>query len=344
VKADTSVFVASPQNRRGSRDRRNIIVTMTGRLPLNFFGISFGLAGLAGTWTTATTLHSGPKLVGDVLWAVALAVWLTLLVWYLTRPGGPAAIRADLLHPVLGPFGALVPLTGLLFAGRLTTLTGTGGRIVVGILLTVATVYAGWFLRTLLGGDLHVDHVHPGYLLPTAAAGLIGAQAAAVVGWRDLAVAAFGVGLLFWGLTGAVLLARLAIRPQLPAQVLPTMAIFSAPPAVAGNAWFAISGGRPGKIGEVFLGIMVILLLLQVLHVPAYVRIPFGPGFWALTFTTAASATYGVRWLTGTPPVLSWLLVAVASTILAVVAVATSRASARRDHHVVAVAAPVPVE
>jgi tellurite resistance protein len=50
------------------------------RLALNTFGIAFGTAGLAGTWTTASAELQSPAVVGDVLWIVAALVAATLLV------------------------------------------------------------------------------------------------------------------------------------------------------------------------------------------------------------------------------------------------------------------------
>lgn len=319
---------------------------VTGKPPLNLFGIAFGLAGLAGTWTTATAVHLAPEVFGDLLWIAAGAVWLTLLVRYFQRP----SIPTDLEHPVLGPFAALVPATGLLFGGRLAGETLLGGRILIGVMLVVGAVYAGWFLAHLLSGRLTLDDFHPGYLLPTVAAGLIAAQEAATVGWSGVAMGAFGVGVLFWGLTGAALLARLVVRP-LAGPILPTMAIFAAPPAVAGNAWFVIDGGSLGGVAQLLLGTMVVVLLLQAFVVPAYGKLPFSLGFWALTFTTAASATYGVHWLAGTAvpgwKVLAWVAVGLASGIIGTIAVASVRfvvRSARGRHHVVPIGPAVAVE
>ena len=79
------------------------------RLPLNTFGIAFGTAGLAGTWTTAGELIGAPTWTGDAVWAVAAAAWAIITVTYLRRSGRLRGIAEDLRHPVLGPFGSLFP-------------------------------------------------------------------------------------------------------------------------------------------------------------------------------------------------------------------------------------------
>jgi tellurite resistance protein len=57
------------------------------------------------------------------------------------------------------------------------------------------------------------DSVHPGYFLPTAAGGLIGANAAAQVHLHALAQASFGIGVLSWAVLGSVILNRLFAGP-----------------------------------------------------------------------------------------------------------------------------------
>ncbi|XVU21712.1 hypothetical protein ACQPZJ_31120 [Actinoplanes sp. CA-054009] len=302
-------------------------------MPLNLFGIAFGLAGLAGTWTASAAAGLVPGFVGDALWWAVLVVWTTLLTRYFAK-----ATPADLRHPILGPFAALVPTTGLLLGGRLTSTWLTGGRVVIAIMLVLATVFAGWFVAHLLSGGLDIDTLHAGYLLPTVAASLIGAQSAALAGWHAIAVGAFGVGILFWFLIGALLLGRLALRPALPGPLLPTMAIFSAPPAVAGNAWYAINGGTLDTIDLLLLGTMVPLLLVQLFLTPNYLRQPFAHGFWALTFTIAASGTYTIHWLAGEHATawrpLSWLVLAVVTILIGLIAVKSSALALRkRSHH-----------
>jgi tellurite resistance protein len=52
--------------------------------------------------------------------------------------------------------------------------------------------------------------------------------------------------------------------------------------------------------------------------IPTIAKLPFGLGFWALTFTTAASGTYGIHWLTISGVALSglWTVVILAAVTL----------------------------
>ncbi|MCK2215792.1 hypothetical protein MF672_018625 [Actinomadura sp. ATCC 31491] len=295
-------------------------MTRSTRIPLNTLGIGFGLSGLAGTWTAAASALGAPPLAGEALWAVAALAWAATLIRYGLGVRSPRDLAADLRHPVLGPFAALAPATGSLLAAHLAAYAPAAGAALVWVMLAVAAAFGAWFVAALLTAPRQAATLHGGHLLPTVAASLIAAQSLAVIGQRGAAVALLGAGVLFWLLIGAVLLARFVTGPELPAPLLPTLAIFSAPPAVAGNAWWAIAGARPGAAHEVLAGLMVALLLPHLFLLRRYARLPFALGFWAFTFTTAASATYGVRLLTSAAaPVATagaWALVAVATAVI----------------------------
>jgi len=93
--------------------------------------------------------------------------------------------------------------------------------------------------------------------LPTVAGGLVGAFAAAQVHFHSVAEASFGIGVLCWALLGSLVLNRLFFRPRLAGALFPTMAIEVAPPAVAGIAYFAITGGATGPVAEALAGPVV---------------------------------------------------------------------------------------
>ncbi|MFJ2979341.1 MFS transporter [Curtobacterium sp. NPDC087082] len=304
----------------------NTTATHHPRLPLNTFGIAFGTAGLAGTWTAAGSLLGAPTAIGEVLWAAAAIAWAVTIVRYLHRPGGLRAIGADLRHPVLGPFAALVPAVGSLLAAHLATWAPVAGAVGVWTMLALTTAFGAWFVTDLLTSPREAASLHGGYLLPTVAGSLLSAQSLAVIGHPDLAMGYFATGVLFWLLVGAVLIARFATGPAVPPPLLPTLAILSAPPAVAGNAWWTMTGGAGSVVDTALAGTMVAFLLPHAFLVRRYVRSGFAIGFWAMTFTTAASATYAVRLLStaglGTlGTVLAWVVVAVATGIVGSIAV-----------------------
>ncbi|WIX77160.1 hypothetical protein QRX50_38035 [Amycolatopsis carbonis] len=287
--------------------------------PLNLFGVAFGLSGLAGTWTAAAGTTAA---ITTAWWLVAAAVWLGSALRYGLAARTARRMLDDHAHPVLGPFAALVPITGMLLGSQLSRFAPQAGRVMVLAMFTAATTIGVRYLTRALTGRYDLDSMHAGHLLPTVAAGLIGGQSLATVGLHDAALAAFAVGMLMWVLLGAAILARLAFRPPLPDALVPTLAIFAAPPAVAGNAWFTLNGGVPDLLEHALLGVFALFFLSQLTLLPRYARLPFTHGFWALTFTIAAGGTYGIHWLTVTHVggATTWIVLAVSTTLIASIA------------------------
>jgi tellurite resistance protein len=87
------------------------------RVPLIFFGMPFGLAGLGVTWLTMADFGRVPQAVGDILLAAAAVAWLFVLVGYLRYIlSVRSALVRDLLDPVAAPFASLALITPMLLA------------------------------------------------------------------------------------------------------------------------------------------------------------------------------------------------------------------------------------
>ncbi|MCO8273962.1 transporter [Actinoplanes sp. TRM 88003] len=268
------------------------------RIPLNTFAIGFGLAGLAEAWSAAAPTLALPGWLPQVFWSIAAVAWLWLLTAHLVRGlRATQRLRDQLRHPAQGPLAALVPVIALLLGADLSRYAFTAGRIVVVVALVAAALFAGWLIGTWLQGDLELEAVHGGYLLPTVAAGLVGADAAAAVDLRLVGWAAFGVGVFFWVMMTTLIVLRIIVRPALPDALTPTLAILLAPPPVAGLAWFALAGPSAGAAPAALAGLGVVLALTQVALLPRYRRLTFSLGFWSFTFPAAAAAAFTFEWL-----------------------------------------------
>lgn len=283
------------------------------RLPFTVFAIPFGLSGIAGTWTIAGAALGVPDAIGLTLWAIAGAAWLGVLAAYTLRAlRTSGSLLADLRDPSLGPFGALAPVVAILLGGAIARVWPPAAAVLVGGGVILTGLLSAWLLAEWMVGSVGGRVFHPGNFLTVLAGGLIGAIGLAQIGARGPATVAFCVGVFFWAVLAAVVLARLTAIESLPAAIIPTLVIFSVPPSVAGIAWFAIGGDRIDWIQQTLLGLMIFLLLSQVFLVRFYARVPFGLGYWAFTFSVAAPATYGIHWLWLTRPsgwlVWSWLI------------------------------------
>jgi tellurite resistance protein len=308
-----------------SAEIASVVASSRVRPPLNAFGIAFGLTGLAGTWTEATRSLAAPQVVAEGLWVVAIGAWFVTLAIYLSRLQGIRSVGADLSHPVLGPFAALVPIPPMLLGAHLLPWVPTIAVAMILVSFVFSAVFGFWFISQLLTTTRGFDKVHSGYFLPTVAAALIGAQSLAAIGQSSLALGAFGVGVLFWLLIGGAVVARLMAGPELLSALLPTLAIFSAPPAVAGNAWWVITGGHDGVVLEILAGTMIALVAPHFFLIRRYVKLPFALGFWALTFTTAASATFTLHLLSLENAlwavIAGWVILAMATAVIGLIGI-----------------------
>lgn len=293
----------------------------------NLFGIPFGLAGLAACWSAAAGIVDPPRAVATVLWVLAAAVWLVVLVPYarqVLRGRGPAAELAD---PTFGPFTSVPSILVMLFGGALAGWSLPVGTAVFVVGLVATVLVGGYLTGQWILSDLQLASWHPGYFLPTVAGGLVAANVAAALGLPGLATFMFGYGLVCWLVLGSIVLARLFTQPMLPVVLRPTLAIELAPPAVAGNAWFAMHGGRGDGVGLMIAGYGLLMLLVQVRLIPLYRTVPFGPGFWAFAFSYLQVFTVGLHWLAAERVaglgVLTWLVLAVATGGVLLLAVPT---------------------
>jgi tellurite resistance protein len=266
-------------------------------LTANLLGVAFGMAGLAQAWSTATLLAGVPDWPGNVLWIVTAVVWLITLVGYLANVAAQRRWRTELSDRTSGPFTALIVIVPMLLGVPLAEQARGAGEVVFvcGAILTVlvgAWITGGWIT---LDGDIR--RWHPGYFLPTVAGTLLAGGGSAALGLTTLSHVLFGVGAGCFLVLASIVSQRLFAVPALPPPLLPTIAIEAAPPVVAGNAWFAINGGRVDILAGVLAGFSVLMLLVQLRLIPLYRRAPFGPGFWSFSFLAAATVTCGVHWL-----------------------------------------------
>jgi tellurite resistance protein len=298
-------------------------------IPLNFFGIPFGLLGLGDCWLVAATFGLVPVAIGRVLVAVAVAVWVVVGAAHLRGMRAHRVTLGDeLADPVAGPFASLAVITPMLAAAdALYPLSHSAGAVVVDVLIVATVVLAGWFTGQWIYRPLELAKVHPGYFLPSVAGGFVASASAGLVGQLGLAQVLFGLGMLSWIVLGSIVLGRLVLGPSLPAALMPTIAIEVAPAGVATFAAFVIDGHRVETVVRLLAGYGLLMVIAQPRLLPAYRRLSFTPSFWAFTFAWAAVVFAGMFWLGVTHPTgwraESYVALALISVFIGAIAVRT---------------------
>jgi tellurite resistance protein len=296
VASDRSDQTPGPQGgqvggRRAAAGQRRALPT----IPPNFFGISFGLAGLAEVWMLASPTLGIPIVVGRAFALIAAVVWASLMVVYLSK--GVHAVHQDWRNPIVSPFMALMVIVPTLLSGILCELTLPVGRVFVALLSSLAVAVGGWSTGQWVVNELYDECMHPGYLLPTATGGLVGSIAASEAHLHLLAQAWFGVGMVSWLLVGSIILNRLFLRPRLSPALTPTLALEAGPPMVAGVAYHALHAGPVDGFAAALGGYAILMVLLQVRLMPLYTKLSFTPAFWSFRFPAAAVGLDGIQWL-----------------------------------------------
>ena len=274
------------------------------QIPLNFFGIPFGLLGLADCWLVAAAFGLAPVAIGRVLVAVSVLTWA--LVGFMHVRGMRAhqvTLNSELSDPIAGPFISLALISPMLASAEaLYPYSHTAGIAVTDALVVTVVLLAGWFTGQWIYRPLELAKVHPGYFLPSVAGGFVASGSAALVGQTHLAEVLFGLGLVSWIVLGSIVLGRLVLGPPLPSALIPTIAIEVAPAPVATFAAFVIDGHRVDATVQLLAGYGLLMVIAQVRLLPAYLALKFMPSFWAFTFAWAAVAFAGLFWLGVTHP------------------------------------------
>lgn len=299
-------------------------------VPVSFFGIVLGLAGLGNAWRGASALWGLPHFVGETLLALAALVWFVLVLSYVQKW---LTAREDALlelkHVTLCCFVGLVGVSTLLIAGAALRYA----RPLAELLFTVGSVYtlafAIWRMGILAMGGRDPSTTTAILYLPGVAGSFVTAIVASALGHADWGQYLFGAGLFSWLAIESVLLHRLYTAPAMAPALRPTLGIQLAPPAVGAVAYLSITTGPPGLMAHAMLGYALLQALLLLRLLPWIREQPFGASYWAFSFGITALAAAPLRMIergdSGPVLLLAPVLFAAANIAIAVLAVGTIR-------------------
>lgn len=300
-------------------------------LPLPLFAAPMGLGGLGLAWREAGHVLGAPTLVGELLLALAGAVWLLIAGLHLVRAmRHPEALSGDLKHPIRSAFVGAVTIGLMIVAGGFIPYAR---GVASGLWLAAVVVHLGigvWTVRGLLTAPREAATLTPPLLIPLVGnilAPVIGAK----LGYTELSWALFGLGALLWVLIQPSIINRIATGPTMPDRLKPTLAILLAPPAVGSIALANLTqgfGAGPSAIYGLAAFVAVVLLTI----VPIFRRVPFAMSWWGYTFPSAAfsvaTSAFTAAHPSGAMVAVSWAVLVAATAIIVTVAAATLKAAA----------------
>ena len=295
-------------------------------LPLEIFGIALGLTGLGGAWAAASQLLNAPHWPEEVLYAIGAVSWISFTGVYLAQSiRRSGKLRADMEHPVSGPFIAFIPIVALLLAQHYAQYAPTVGRAAVVVFVALLALIAARLTAHWMSGEPQGAAIlHGGYFLPVVAGPFIASIGLISVGLREPGVYAFGAGLFFWFTLGAAVMYA-HIAGDRTDSLVPALSAYLASTASAAIAWLLAHPG-PGPLDtsqSLLTGVFFIMLLVQLALVGSYRRTASGMQYWVFTFPVASSSNYLIRWLeradiAGWQP-WAWAVVAIATVFVVAV-------------------------
>lgn len=287
--------------------------------PLAFFSAVMGLAGLAMALNQAHRTLGWPAEAGLAITGAAILVFILLAGFYLAKTlRFPAAVKADLNHPVRMSFAATISVS-LVLLSILTFpplpqlslglwLAGTLLHLTITLYVLTSWVYQPHF---------EIHHINPAWFIPVVGnilAPIAGVQHAGLeIGWFF-----FSIGLLFWLVLFTIIIYRMVFHHPLPDRLLPTLFILIAPPAAGFLAYLRLTESLDTFARVLYYGALFLTLWL-VLQAPRFLRLPFYLSWWAYSFPLAAMTVATLTmaqlteagWLHALSHLLLWLLVVV---------------------------------
>lgn len=301
--------------------------------PVALFSIVMGMAGLTIAWLKAHHMGGVALEVGLGLRWLSTALYLFLVAFYIGKMlRHPEAVKADYSHPVRLNFFPAISIGLLLLSICWAQDAPVMAQWTWGIgaamhLLFTLFAMNSWIHHT----HYDIKHANPAWFIP-----VVGNIIVPIAGVRfapaDISWFFFSIGLVFWLVLMTIVLYRLFFHEPLPIRLTPTLFILIAPPAVGFLAYVALSG-QVNAFARVLYFTALFLTLLLASNAARFFRLPFFLSAWAYSFPLAAmtiatfemSARSGLAFYSG----LSWLMLAVLSAVVALLAYKTLVAASR---------------
>ncbi len=305
------------------------------RMPTSLFAMVMGCGGLAIAWRKAHEALGAPAVIGETLMGLAAAIFAVVLALHLARAvAHPRAHYDEFHHPVGAYFIPTFSVALAIMAGGLAPYDIGTARVVWIVAASVHLFLAFFILRRWFFEPREAAEVSPSWFIP-----VIGTILMPVIGlplgFELASWFLFSIGATFWIILAPIMTHRLFFLGPLSEKALPSTFILLAPPAVGGLAIYELGDNQLGPLTHVLLGFATFLAVLMFSAIGRVAKTHFSVSWWALTFPTAAYAsyvcTYAVTYPDSPARALSWLALAAATGLVATVAALTATSLLRGE-------------
>ncbi len=303
--------------------------------PISFFSMVMGLAGFAIAVQRAEEILGLPAGGGAILPWLAAGVFLVLAIIFAIKllRFRPEVVK-ELKHPIKLSFFPTISISLILLSIAFRSsnpilsfwLFALGAPLQLGFTLFVMS---RWISHT----HFEIQHSNPSWFIPVVGNILV-PIAGMAHGLSEISWFFFSIGVVFWLVLLTIILNRVIFHNPLPEKLAPTFFILIAPPAVGFISYVKLTGGLDGMARVLFYTALFTVLLLGALQ-KKFRGIKFFLSWWAYSFPTAAFTIAAMLMFhhTGVAffAMLSWLMLALLSGIIALLLARTVAAISRGE-------------
>jgi tellurite resistance protein len=295
--------------------------------PTSLFSIVMGITGLGLAWRNAHLYGLVPASIAEIL-LLCGGILFGLFSLYCgyrliknrsrTEPVTPVGQLEQL------SFAATVSLSLLLLAAAILPYSTQAAKC-LWITGAAAQFSLGLATLSLLIRGPHSPAILTPLLFLPLAGNLLGPVSGIPLGFAGASWLMFTAGLISWLTLLVLLFGRLTGFRAIPAEKLPSMAIFITPPALAFAAYLELNHALIDFAGHLFFFAGLFFLLLDFAMIDRFLRIPFSIRCWSFSFPLAAlaGAAFDYRAAIGStlPSAIPIALIVLATVTIAILAV-----------------------
>lgn len=256
--------------------------------PISFFSIIMGLCGLTIAWEKAQAVFSVSLGITPIMLGITSSLFVIILLIYASKIIlCPQAVVKELKHPVKLSFFPSISISLLLLS---VAFLHTSEAVAHPLWIAGAVLHLGFTLYIISTWMHHehfkVNHINPAWFIP-AVGNVIVPIAGVTLGYVDVSWFFFSIGIVFWIVLMTIFFNRILFFDPIDTNLLPTLFILIAPPAVGFISYVRLNGGMDNFANVLyFTALFLTLLLLS--QTRRFIRLPFFLSWWAYSFPLSA--------------------------------------------------------
>jgi tellurite resistance protein len=257
-------------------------------MPITFFSMVMGLAGLTLAWEKACALYHYHDMTYSVLLGVSVLVFSMLTVMYLYKAVRfRQQVREEWSNPIKMNFIPAFSISLLLLSVAFLEISLNVSRVLWSSGMILHMLISLMVINSWLHHDkFEIHHMNPAWFIP-AVGNVIVPLSGVPLGFVELSWFFFSVGIVFWLILMVIVFNRVIFHTPLPDKLLPTLFILIAPPAVGFLAFVRLTG-EISPLAQVLYNFALFLTILLLSQLPRFARLPFFMSWWAYSFPLAA--------------------------------------------------------